>query len=495
MQITSPGPTRTQRFSVVLMIELWERFGYYGMQALLLLFLVQKLGFADSQANLLWGAFAALTYAAPAIGGWIGDQVLGSRRTMVAGAVCLAVGYSVLALPFEAHIVLYLGMGTISIGNGLFKPNAANLVRRIYEGDDSRLDAAFTLYYMAVNIGSTVSILLSPWIKDRFGWHAGFGLSGAGLVFGLIAYALLRRRLDGIGSAPDARTLAPRIAAMVLAGVLAAILLVMLVLQYPLVARACVWLAGLAILSIWAVIYRRASRIERPGLLIAYLLTLEVMLYFIFYQQQATSLTLFALRNVDPTFAIGDTALVSFSAGQFQALNPIWIMILSPVLAVLYNALGRRGRDLPVSGKFLLGFGFVTGAFLVWWLATGDGAPAHVTPWIMVAGYGLISLGELLISGLSLAMIARYTPKRLSAFMMGAMFVAVGVALYVGSAVANLASLPPGLATAPAAQSLPLYHGLFLNLLEFGLVVTALAAALMPVMRRLDRAHRAANPG
>jgi POT family proton-dependent oligopeptide transporter len=162
---------------------------------------------------------------------------------------------------------------------------------------------------------------------------------------------------------------------------------------------------------------------------------------------------------------------------------------------VLYNALGRRGRDLPVSGKFLLGFGFVTGAFVVWWLATGDGAPAHVTPWIMVAGYGLISLGELLISGLSLAMIARYTPKRLSAFMMGAMFVAVGVALYVGSAVANLASLPPGLATAPAAQSLPLYHGLFLNLLEFGLVVTALAAALMPVMRRLDRAHRAANPG
>lgn len=493
MSITAPSPTRTQRFTVVLLIELWERFGFYGMQALLLLFLVQRLGFSDHDATLLWGAFGALTYAAPAIGGWLGDQVLGSRRAMVCGAACLFAGYLALALPSDGRALLGLGMGTIAIGNGLFKPNAANLVRRIYEGDDSRLDAAFTLYYMAVNVGSTASILLSPWLRDRFGWHAAFGMSAAGLALGLAGYAALRRRLDGIGSRPDARPLSARTGWLVLGGVAAAVLLVTVVLQHAGIARASVWLAALGTLAMWALIHRRATRAERPGLLIAYLLTVEFMLYFVFYQQQSTSLTLFALRNVDPAFRIGGVTLFSFSAAQFQALNPIWIMILSPVLASLYGFLGRRGRDLPVSVKFLLGFGLVTAAFLVWWLGTGSGAPAHVSPWLMVGGYGLVSTGELLISALGLAMIARYTPVRLSAFMMGSLFVGLGVALYIGSAVANLASLPPGLLTAGAEQSLPVYHRLFLSLLELGLAVTALCAAALPLLRRLDRAHHALN--
>ena len=201
---------------------------------------------------------------------------------------------------------------------------------------------------------------------------------------------------------------------------------------------------------------------------------------------------MFALRNVDPDFRLGGTTLFSFSASQFQALNPLWIMILSPVLAVIYSTLGRQNRDLPIAAKFLLGFVLVTAGFGVWWLATGPGSPARISPWIMVAGYGLVSLGELLVSALGLAMIARYTPVRLSAFMMGAFYVGIGVALYIGSAVANLASLPPDLLSAGAEQSLPIYHRLFLNLLELGLLVTALCAAMLPVLRRLDRAHRAA---
>ncbi len=492
MSITAPNPTRTQRFTVVLLIELWERFGFYGMQALLLLFLVERLGFPDRDANLLWGAFGALVFAAPAIGGWLGDQVLGSRRAMVCGAVCLFAGYLLLALPLDGRTALSLGMGTIVVGNGLFKPNASNLVRRIYEGDDSRLDSAFTLYYMSVNVGSTASILLSPWLKDRLGWHAGFGMSAAGLAIGLASYAVLRQRLTRTGSTPDGYPLPSRIASGILAGVVVVILAVTLVLQHALVARACVWLAGLLTLAVWVRIYWRASPGERPGLLTAYLLIIEVMLYFVFYQQQSTSLTLFALRNVDPDFRVGGTTLFSFSAAQFQALNPLWIMILSPVLAWIYSALGRRGRDLPIATKFLLGFVLVTAGFAVWWLATGPGAPARISPWIMVWGYGLVSLGELLVSALGLAMIARYTPVRLSAFMMGAFYVGIGMALYIGSAVANLASLPPGLLAAGAEQSLPVYHRLFLSLLQLGLAVTALCALVLPVLRRLDRAHRAA---
>src|ERR1700712_1451017 len=286
-------PTRTQSFSVVLLIELWERFGYYGMQAILLLFMVQQLGFRDREANLLWGAFAALTYAAPAVGGWIGDSVLGSRRTMLLGAMTLALGYLFMSLPVSGTLLLYVAMGTITIGNGCFKSNAANMVRKIYEGDDSRLDGAFTIYYMAVNVGSTVSILLCPWLKDRYGWHVAFATCFVGLLVGLANYAAMHKRVDHIGSAPDAQPLRPQRLAAVILGVAAAIAAVSFVLQHATVARDCVWLAAFIVAGVWLWTFRGSAAGDRPGLLLMYLLTLEAMLFFIFYQQMSTSLTLF----------------------------------------------------------------------------------------------------------------------------------------------------------------------------------------------------------
>ena len=487
-------PTRTQSFSVVLLIELWERFGYYGMQAILLLFMVQRLGFGDRQANLLWGAFAALTYAAPAIGGWIGDAVLGSRRTMLMGAVVLACGYLLLSLPVSGTLLLYVAMGAITAGNGMFKSNAANLVRRIYEGCDSKLDGAFTIYYMAVNVGSTVSLLLCPWLKDRYGWHAAFAVCCAGLLVGLANYALLHRRVGRIGSAPDGRPLRPDRLAAVIAGGLATIVLVTFVLQHPSVARGCVWIAAIVIAAIWYWMFRVSAASERPGLLMMYVLTFEVMVFFVFYQQMPTSLTLFALRNVDLDFSLAGMHLFRWSPGQFQALNAIWIMLLSPPLARLYDRFGASGRDLPMAGKFLIGFACVAGGFLVWWLACRTADQALVSPWVMVWGYGLLSLGELMISGLGLAIAARYVPARMSGFMMGSFFVAVGVAMYVGSDVANLAAMP-GLGSVAPARSLPLYAGLFFQLFVAACCGTLLFAALLPVTRRLDAAHqRRARP-
>ncbi len=491
------GVTRTQSFTVVLLIELWERFGYYGMQAILLLFMVQQLGFSDARSNLLWGAFAALTYAAPAIGGWIGDKVLGSRRTMLLGAVTLAIGYLLMAWPTAGTVLLYAAMGTISIGNGLFKSNAANMVRRIYEGDDSRLDGAFTIYYMAVNVGSTVSILLCPWLKDRFGWHVAFGMCCAGLVIGLVNYAVMHRRLDHVGSLPDSRPLRPGLLAGVIAGAALAIVLVGFVLQHAAIARACVWLAGAAVVALWIWIYLRSAGHERAGLLMMYLLTVQVMVFFIFYQQMSTSLTLFALRNVQLEFTLGGVALFHWSAGQFQALNAIWIMLASPPLAWLYNRLGAARRDVSIATKFVLGFACVAAGFLIWWLACKFATNPLISPWVMVWGYLLLSLGELLISGLGLAVVARYVPGRMSAFMMGALFVSIGVALYLGSAVANLAAVPDlaGTGGGPAgpAQSLPIYTNLFFRLFVVASALTALFGLLLPVSRRLDRAHGLAS--
>ena len=154
--------SQTRSFSTVFLIEMWERFGYYGMQALIVYYMVQRLGFDDDRANLTWSAAAALIYVAPAIGGWVGDKILGTRRTMLIGAGILAIGYALMTVPTEHVSFLYFSLGVIVVGNGLFKANAGNLVRKIYEGNDSKIDSAFTIYYMAVNLGSMVSMLLTP---------------------------------------------------------------------------------------------------------------------------------------------------------------------------------------------------------------------------------------------------------------------------------------------------------------------------------------------
>ena len=215
METTPTNQSQTRSFTTIFLIEMWERFGFYGMQALIVYYMVQRLGFPDERATLVWGAAAALIYVAPAIGGWIGDKILGTRRTMLLGAVVLSVGYTLMVVPGQSVWFLFFALGVIVVGNGLFKANAGNLVRKIYEGDDSRIDSAFTIYYMAVNLGAMISQLLTPWLKDyvnetygnELGWHVAFAVCAIGLVLGLINYWLMRRTMDHIGSEPDEQPL------------------------------------------------------------------------------------------------------------------------------------------------------------------------------------------------------------------------------------------------------------------------------------------------
>ncbi len=493
--IAAPAVSRRKSFTVVLLIELWERFGYYGMQAILLLFLVQRLGFADADANLLWGAFSALLYAAPALGGWIGDRLLGTRHTMLIGAATLMSGYALLAVPAERlglaanGASLYGALAIIIVGNGLFKSNAANLVRRIYEGDDARLDSAFTIYYMAVNLGSTVSILFTPWMAGRFGWHPAFAVAALGLAVGLASYAVLRRWLAHVGTQRDLAPLPLRRLAGLLAGIVLAALLASLVLQHAQVARACVWVAGLATIGLWIWIYRRSHAAERAGLMVMYVLTGEVLLFFVFYQQTATSLLLFSLRNVSLEFAILGHHLFTWSPAQFQAFDPIWIVVLTPILVWLYNRAETRGWRIPVALKFAAGFAANAAAFLVWWLCAATSGQPLVSSWVMVWAYGLFSAGELLTSGLGLAVVARYVPARMSGFMMGSYYLAIGVALYIGSTIANLAAIDKAIPTT-ATATLAIYASLFRTLFAVAASALLLCLALLPWLARLDRRHQ-----
>ncbi|HTX24526.1 MAG TPA: oligopeptide:H+ symporter [Steroidobacteraceae bacterium] len=490
--------SQTRAFSALFLVEMWERFGFYGMQVLMVTYMIKRLGFADTRANLVWGAAAALIYATPAVGGWIGDKLLGTRRTLLTGAVVLALGYSLLWIPADNPYYLYVGLGVVIVGNGLFKPNSGNMVRKIYEGEETRIDSAFTMYYMAVNIGSMISMTLTPWVRDfigeRYGatagWHTAFGCCSIGLTLGLLNYTLMHRALSHIGSPPDERRVDARRVAAVAAGSVALVLVSALILQSEAIARVCVYGAGAVILGIFVHLIRVSHRDERAGLTAALVLVLQTIFFFIFYQQMSTSLNLFAQRNVDLDFRLFGWHLFRWIPEQYQNLNSIWIVVLSPVLVLIYNTLGRFGRDPQVAVKFAWGFAAVAVGFFIYGVGARWAVHGQVSSWVMVWGYGLYSLGELLVSGLGLAMIARYVPARMGGFMMGAYFVASGISQYLGSVVANFAHIPANL-TNPV-ESLTIYTRLFNELGFVGIGCTAVAIAVLPLMSRLSARHSAA---
>jgi POT family proton-dependent oligopeptide transporter len=478
--------SRKVAFASIFLVEMWERFGYYGMTAVVLLYMVQKLGYTDERASLTFGAFTAMVYAAPSIGGWIGDRVLGSRRMTVVGALVLALGYVLLAIPGGP---LFAALGVVAVGNGLFKANPANLVSKVYEGEPSKLDGAFTLYYMAVNVGATLSQIATPLIAIWVGWNAAFAVCAGGMLLGVANYVVMRRHLAHVGSPPDFEPLDLRKLALVLAGSAAAAVFVTFVVQDLALARGVVWTAAAALLVIFALLVARGTAAERRGLFAVAILTAQAILFFIFYQQMSTSLTLFALRNVDLRFWFG----YEIPPAQLQALNPIWIFALSPAVAWAYDRMARGRGDLSIAAKFALGFAVLAAGFFVFGVSGRFAHAGMVSVWWMIAGYGLYSLGEILISGLGLAMVARYVGPRLRGFVMGIYFLATGISQYLGSYVAAFASVPEKV-TDPVL-TLPLYVNLFLGLGVVATLGTGLAVALLPVMRRLSApAAPAGNP-
>ena len=495
MAFQNPPVSQNRSFSAVFLIEMWERFGFYGMQVLMVTFLMKKLGFVDTKANLVWGAAAALIYATPAIGGWVGDKLLGTRRTMLIGATVLALGYAMLWIPTNNPYMVYCALGVIVVGNGFFKPNAGNLVRKIYEGDETRIDSAFTIYYMAVNIGSMISMTLTPWIRnvvsakygDDMGWHTAFGVCSIGLILGLINYVFMRRALAHIGSPADERPMDLSRALPVFAAGIVLVFVVAFILQSQAVARACVYTAGVIILGVFAHLIRSSQKNERAGLIAALVLTVQTIFFFIFYSQMATSLNLFAQHNVNLSFNLFGMHLFNWIPEQYQNLNAIWIVILSPILVLIYNTLGRVGKDPSIAFKFALGFAAVAVGFFMYGVGAHSAVNGQVSSWTMVWGYGWYSLGEMLVSGLGLAMIARYVPSRMGGFMMGAYYVAVGLSQYLGSIVANYAHIPDNI-TDPV-QSLTIYVSLFNKLGFVGIACVVIALVMLPLMNKLSASH------
>ncbi len=494
MSATAPPRTSVDHhprkaFVVLFFIEIWERFGYYGMASIMVLYMVERLRMADARADIIWGAFSGLVYSTPMLGGYVGDRLLGARRTLVLGAVTLALGYIALSIPLNA--TLFPAMGLIALGNGLFKVNPNNLVSRLYEGQHSKLDILFTIYYMSLNIGSFVSILLTPWIKDHptwtitigslpfDSWHLAFGVSALGLTLGLLNYGAFSRYVRPYGTAPDFRNLNwPLFGGVIVASLLIAYLLSEIIRSR---AAALAVVAAFVVLMIYIFVYLllTVQHRERRRMVACIIFTIMSIIWAVYNQQIYTSLTLFALRNVRHNI-LG----VHVSAAQFQDLNQFWLVLLALPLAWLYDRMAKSWRgDFSMGTKYAAGFYLLALGFFLYAASAFAAQAGVVSSWWLVAGYAAQSLGELLISALGFSMVAQLVPERSRGIMMGAWFLGMGVGMYAGGAIASLASIPAGLTS--ATSTLPFYTRVFAWLGVGALASAIVATAIIPLLKRL----------
>ena len=421
---------------MLFMTEFWERFAFYGMRWALTLYIVAQFfdGAASGQgwASRTYGAFLALVYATAIFGGYVADRVLGCQRSILLGAAILAGGYFMLVLPRQD--LFLLGLATITVGNGLFKPNISTLVGKLYAPGDTRRDRGFTLFYMGINAGGFVAPLLTGWLAGTVtgtplmqNYKAVFVASGAGMLLSLLWFAVGRRELAGIGRPPDTRHGGAALA-WVMLGVIVAVPIVYL-LMAEVGAGVLAWILGALFVALALMLLIEALReggVARDKVVAMLLLFAFNVLFWMFFEQAGSSFNFLAQNIVDRNLFGG--ALV-FPTGWFQSVNPGAIVLLAPLLALAWGWLAMRGREPSIPRKFGLGLLFNALAFLLLMVALDMlvGRSGQIPFWPLVLVYVLQTVGELCLSPIGLSMVTKLAPLRHVGLAMGGWFLSTAI--------------------------------------------------------------------
>ena len=478
--VESHPVNRKKAFNMLFFIEFWERFGYYGLQAVLAGFFVKALGMEDAESFVVFGAFSAMVYGYVSLGGFLGDKILGTQRTITLGAVVLMIGYAMMALAGADKTMVFLALGAIACGNGIFKANPSSLLSKLYEGDEKDLDSAFTMYYMAVNIGSFISMLLVPIIGAQYGLSLGFMICAMGLILAIGGFLGFRYLVRGIDSPAGAEPLTMKKIVLTLVGVVVMTVFSSWLLSHLSVAHWLLFVIGVLVYGVFFKMIIQAKGAERSHMAAAMILIVEAIIFFTLYQQMPTSLNFFAIKNVEHSVL----GIAIPNAEVFQTLNPFWIMLASPVLAWAYSHFGSEGKDLSMPAKFALGMLLTAGSFLVVGFSANFANEAGiVSAWWLIGSYFLSSIGELLISGLGLSMISKLVPQKLIGFLMGAWFLTTSIAAILGGWVATLTTVSKDVVD--PLQTLPVYSKVFTQIGLVTLGVTIIMALTVPMLNRL----------
>ena len=407
--------------------EMWERFSYYGMRALLIFYLTKHWLFSDGNANLIYGAYTSLVYITPVLGGYLADRYLGQRKAVLFGGLLLAVGHSLMAVEGNggqtdpALNVFWAALAFIIVGSGFLKANISVMVGQLYKLTDVRRDGAYTVFYMGINVGAAIGTILVGYLGETIGWGYGFGLAGIGMRLGLVVFVLGKSALSGAGEAPAPLAKSRE---FTLYGIgIGAVAVCWALVQYQSVIQTLLVISGVGLLGY--VLYETFKLPKEPRermFAILFLISLNPLFWGLF-EQAGGSMSLFTDRYVDR----GATP-----ASLFQSINPIYIILLAPLFAGLWQWLGRRGKEPSAPAKFGLALAQMGLANLVLvWGAEAFGIEA-MTPVLFVFLYYLLATtGELCLSPVGLSAMNRLAPSYLASLIMGAWFYMTAVGNFV----------------------------------------------------------------
>jgi POT family proton-dependent oligopeptide transporter len=486
--------------STLFFTEMWERFAYYGMRAILILFMTASLdigglGFEVAKAGAVYGTYVALVYMLSLPGGWVADKILGLRRAVLYGGILIMLGQLCLAVPGAS--LFYPGLAFIVLGTGLLKPNVSAIVGDLYTKEDHRRDAGFSIFYMGINLGAFIAPLIvgglaqSPWfrgvleawgLRPENSWHWGFGVGAIGMFCGLVQFVLGWRHLGDAGVHPsvvpssEAGLAARRHFWMGLGSLIGLIGLVAILVRngsvsVVTVTNAFSWLYAVVVVVFFVVLFTLGewTREERKRLIVIVVLFAGAAIFWSAFEQAASTLNLFAQNNTRNT-----VFSLNFPASWFQSVNALMIIALAPVFAWLWVSLGRRDPSSPT--KFAVGLLFVGLGFAVMiGAAQATAAGQLVSPWWLTVTYLLHTIGELCLSPVGLSSMTRLAPDRVKGMMMGVWFLAASVGNLIAGRVAGM------------YESFTLTQ-LFTAVTAFALVASLVMFALVgPIRRMLEK--------
>ena len=464
--------------------EMWERFSYYGMRALLVLFMVDKtrggLGLEDKTATAIYGIYTAAVYLMSLPGGWLADRVLGAQRAVWYGGIIIALGHFTLALPRAE--TFYLGLVLVVIGSGILKPNMSTMVADLYPEGGARRDAGFTIFYMGVNLGAFIGPLVCSTLGEKVNWHYGFGAAGVGMILGLIQYRISRRLLGVAGTQRgNVRPLNVGERAGLTAAIATGVILVgfsmagVLKLNPVRIAHAMtsviLGIAALYFVSVF--LFCGLSKIEKERVAVILVLFFAAALFWSGFEQAGSSFNLFAERFTNRRWLNFE-----IPAGWYQALGPILIITFAPVFAWLWVRLARRNLDPSIPVKFAFGLLLLAAGFIVMAGAARVVAAGHpAAPLWLVSTYLIHTFGELCLSPVGLSSVTKLAPRKLVGQMMGIWFLATSL----GNLLAGL------LAGEFKSDTVAEWPGLYLKIIILPVIAGGLLAVFSgPVKRWME---------
>ena len=479
--------------------ELWERFSFYGMRALLTLYMVQEIFKAlverDTATAVVYASYGSLVYASTVIGGRISDKILGMRSSIFLGGILMALGHFVLAI--QDNIAFFLALSLIIVGNGFFKPNISTFVGSLYPDGDTRKDSGFTIFYMGINIGGFVAPLLCGWLAATYGWHYGFGLAGIGMLTGLIFFwSGIKKNVFGNKGLPpnpeiyEKKVLGiPQKTFVPIVAFLSAPLIAYMLSSYKAIANGESFLGdetvvgllfkiiGITVVLYMAYIMFKATLDERKKLFMAVLITFFMTLFWGFHELSGSVITLFASRNVDLTF---------INASQTNALNSMFIIILAIPISLLWGYLSKKGLNPRTPYKFGLGLVLAGVSFYVLALSGGSANEDGMVPMVyLLAMYFIISVGELFMSPVGLSKITDLSPKRIVAFMMGIWFLSSAFAFQIVGFISKQLAIESTDANIGGFDTLSVYTDGFSLIAQYSIGAGLIVLVFGPLMKKL----------